>query len=328
MADFGGEDGTHRNRPHQVLPYAFVLYVPDDLSEDAEADMKQTVLEWKRHFEMYRWSDKSAKEIWQKQYLLQQQQAQLSHQSSLLASQSYDMKAVAASGSDTKRMNGGSQHGLASEESVRDSRGAGTSSKRARESHSSSSVDSTGNTAKRSRQESTPLTLEKELEKMVEEVAASRPRSVDSMVVSAAAPAIASVLAPVIGSEVVTGSPPAVQTRDVGVQVKTHPTIISLQKKSVSLSATTQTPDLEKDDSYEAMLLRGRPLLQADNKMCVNCNRVANSSAVKGDAKNVALVTKINFTNKLGRPRKHNSLSERFADFGNRSSLSSLTYGK
>ena len=55
------------------------------------------------------------------------------------------------------------------------------------------------------------------------------------------------------------GSEP--KSKEIGVQVKSS-TFISLQRKVATLSSCTQTPNLDTDDTYEAALLRGRPLIK------------------------------------------------------------------
>lgn len=109
-------------------------------------------------------------------------------------------------------------------------------------------------------------------------------------------------------SEALSAHRRSLETRDVGVQVKTQSTIISLQKKNVSLSASTQTPDLDKEDSYEASLLRGGPLVPPTDT-CVHCNYNMSDSQVSEPK----IVTRM-FINRRQRTRQFNSLSDRFAD--------------
>lgn len=47
--------------------------------------------------------------------------------------------------------------------------------------------------------------------------------------------------------------------KDVGIQVKIS-TYISMQRKMASLETCTQTPNIDIDDTYEAAILRGRPM--------------------------------------------------------------------
>ena len=105
------------------------------------------------------------------------------------------------------------------------------------------------------------------------------------------------------------------ETRDVGVQVKTQSTIISLQKKNVSLSASTQTPDLENDDSYEAELLRGGPLLPPSAN-CARCKGKLEENACEDDINGgepTKVVAKL-VMNQNVKNRHYTSLSLRFAD--------------
>lgn len=76
-----------------------------------------------------------------------------------------------------------------------------------------------------------------------------------------------------------------IQSNDVGVQVKTS-NFISLQRKVTTITAETQTPNLETDDTYEAALLRGRPLKVVKNpekptilKFCLNMKKRQRSSS-------------------------------------------------
>ena len=52
------------------------------------------------------------------------------------------------------------------------------------------------------------------------------------------------------------------KTKDFGVQVK-NSAFIYLQHRALTISSSTQTPNLDTDDTYEAAVLRGGPLKPA-----------------------------------------------------------------
>ncbi|XP_067935858.1 uncharacterized protein [Watersipora subatra] len=91
--------------------------------------------------------------------------------------------------------------------------------------------------------------------------------------------------------------------KSVGIQVKSS-TFISLQRKVMSMSSSTQTPNLETDDTYEAALLRGRSL-------CASKGATTSKTARF-------------YFNSTQRRRSENSLSRRFGLLSEQSAGSPL----
>lgn len=106
--------------------------------------------------------------------------------------------------------------------------------------------------------------------------------------------------------------PTRVEMKDAEVQVKMS-MIISLQKKALNLSASTQTPDLDKEDSYEAMLLRGGPLIKPA------AAPPTTTTPTEADMKQKNPVFLRLYLNKKHRPRHYASLSSRFREMVNNS---------
>ncbi|XP_067936675.1 uncharacterized protein [Watersipora subatra] len=166
----------------------------------------------------------------------------------------------------------------------------GSPSRKRRRSHSKSSIESDSHSSK-SKHSRGDRPVDIELDRMVSQALSSHRRSL--------------------------------VTKDVGVQVKTQSTIISLQKKTVSLSASTQTPDLQKDDSYEATLLRGGPL----EATCPTCQRKlldSSSDEPSGETTSGSEMLARLFTNGNERPRQFKSLSVRFAGADDKSSMDEM----
>lgn len=100
--------------------------------------------------------------------------------------------------------------------------------------------------------------------------------------------------------------PEPIRLKDAEVQVKMS-SIITLQKKALMLSASTQTPNLDTDDSYEAQLLRGGPLKPV-NQVFPGIFPI--TSGPQGDP---PIEIKL-YMNKTLRERQHFTLTSRFSD--------------
>lgn len=291
------EYGLVRDRPRQILPYAIVLYTKADYNEDVQADLKQVVLRWKENFEMQRWQ------------MMRQQRAAvavtaspsvglLSARLPLPPATRQAMESITAAentpqllapGRRTQalsanleplgpRVINGGQLAPGGEMTV-------ANMMRASSERNSGSVSP----VKKSRFES-PAQKEDEIDKIVEEIVASRKA--------------------------------AIKTVSVGVQVKTQ-TILSLQKKSVSLTASTQTPNIDTEDSYEAMLLRGGPIppipppsvvITTQKIVCSKCNGHLNAGQANPTETPLKTTVKLSFENKNERKREHRTLSARFSN--------------
>ena len=285
-----------------------MVYTKADHSEDVQADLKQVVLKWKKNFEISRWQ-------WQvrmDQMMRQQMAAAATPSAGLLSArlplpaagtlhvmesittaadnnpQSIAVQNMAVPGRRTQVMSAnleplgqrqpvGSQFALTTEGPVVH-----------RSIQCSGSECVVVSPAKKPRIETTAQPKEDDIDRIVEELVASRKASI--------------------------------KTVSVGVQVKTQ-TILSLQRKNVSLSASTQTPNIDTEDSYEAMLLRGGPkppppppavVITTHKIVCSKCDGHLNAGQKSASDISQKTTVKLNFMNRNERKREHSTLSERF----------------
>lgn len=326
-----------------------MLYGHSNYTEDTQADLKQTVLHWKKNFEMQRWQWRvAASEIlareqmmkqMQREQVMQREQAILrqQHQQGLLLAPRLPLQVVEGyhqpmaadnatrimthpphpvanlshqiehrthhvqyisqqtfqqpHGVVNKRMQGFSNAnleplGIPPVNGVKQIGLAAPLSKQPAVSRANVTVEQEKEerapSPKRPRVEEPVPAKEDEIDKIVEEIVASRRA--------------------------------AVKTADVGVQVKTQSAIISLQRKNVSLTASTQTPNIDVEDSYEAMLMRGGPLIPKPTAplpiVCAKCKNHLNEGQ---DTTSAAYTpTARVLVNKSARRRQFTSLSSRF----------------